>query len=461
MAPRLLRSIFLILVVFSNCAVAGLESPERMLGRSIYENGIGENRREIVAIIHGGVVLKGAAVACAGCHGRDGRGSGEAFIRAPDIRWFNLSKPYLARRIGAARTPYDSTSFAGMLRSGVTAGGGAIDPAMPRFDLTNDEIQALISYLSVIGSPSLENEPRLTILGLLPAEGTNSPADEFAWKLRNCSSNLDAGYRVAAIDIIHFDDPEEAIAKLEKRIRESPNSIILAPFLLGWESRYAEASARWKVPTVLPFAFLDPPRGNNWLYRFPGVQTQIKALLKFAKDNGRYQLSVVHNPDDALSSELAVFTKKAAVQYQIATDPKKVNINAAHSARLWLTPVTEGIGKYGFNPEELILVPALFYTREKGNALALKFPSARWAISYPYALQKRDHRVQDNPINVWARAACNVLSRLGDSNVTRRFLPDFILGSGRDFYLFPDPAEKQMLEQVFIADENDAPLFIP
>ena len=136
----LFRSILLLLFLFSNYASGGLEKVDVGLGRSIYEDGVGRGGREIVAMLHGGVVLKGGAVACAGCHGVDGRGSGEAFVRAPDIRWFSLSKPYSARRAGTAGTPYDSTSFASALRSGRTARGKPLDPAMPRFDLADDEI---------------------------------------------------------------------------------------------------------------------------------------------------------------------------------------------------------------------------------------------------------------------------------------------------------------------------------
>ncbi len=431
--------------------MAGLENAEINLGRSIYEKGIGRDGREIGATLHGGVALTGASIACAGCHGQDARGGGEAFIRAPDIRWLSLSKPYTARRAGAAGVPYDWASFAKALRSGVTADGTRLDPVMPYFSLADDEVASLVAYLSVINDLAIKKESRVVVLGLLPTPGQNAAADRLSRKMQNCPTNTSKN-RVAAIDILYFRDPEDAIAQMDKRILNNPNSIILAPYLLGWELEYLEASARWAIPTVLPFSFLDPPEENNWYYRFPGLQTQIKALLKSAKDDGRSRLSIVQDSNDALSLKLAAFSREAALQYQfqIATDPEEPVSEAIGSAKLWLTPLTDNAAARASRTAELMLVPALFYGAEKGIRLMHKLPGVQWRIAYPYMPQRKNNQPWRKPMDVWADAACEFLSILGEDTTTIETLPDIALRWEQDFFLLPRPSDSEILNRVYI-----------
>lgn len=402
-------------------------------------------------MLHGGVALTGASITCADCHGPDARGDGEAFIRAPDIRWLNLSKPYTARRAGAAGVPYDRASFARALRSGVTAGGTRLDPVMPRFSLAEDEVRSLIAYLSVIDDLAIKKESRVIVLGLLPTPGQNAAADSLAWKIQNCPTSTSKN-RVAAIDILYFSDPEDAIAQLDKRILNNPNSIILAPYLLGWESRYLEASARWAIPTVLPFSFLDPPEENNWYYRFPGLQTQIKALLKSAKDNGRSRLSIVQDSNDALSLKLAAFSREAALQYQfqIATDPEEPVSETIGFAKLWLTPLTDNAAARASGTSELMLVPALFYGAEKGDALTHKLSGVQWRIAYPYVPQRKNKQSWRKPLDVWLGAVCEFLTVLGEDTTTSKALPDIVLRWEQDLFLLPRPSNREILNRVYI-----------
>lgn len=433
--------------------MAGLENAEINLGRSIYEKGIGREGREIGATLHGGIALTGASIACAGCHGQDARGGGEAFIRAPDIRWLSLSKPYPARRAGTAGVPYDRASFSRALRSGVTASGTRLDPVMPRFSLADDEVASLVAYLSVINDLAIKKESGVVVLGLLPAPGQNAAADRLAWKMQNCPTSKSKN-RVAAIDILYFRDPEDAVVQLNKRIQNNPNTIILAPYLPGWESRYLEASARWAIPTVLPVSFLDPPEENDWYYRFPGLQTQIKALLKNAKDNGYSRLSIVQDSNDALSLKLAAFGREAALQYQfeIATDPEEPVSETIKSAKLWLTPLTDNAAARASRTGELMLVPALFYGAEKGDALMHKLRGVQWRIAYPYAPQRKDGKAWRKPMDVWAGAACEFMTVLGEDSTKSKISLDAVLRWEQDLSLLPRPNEREILNRVYITD---------
>lgn len=437
---------------FCSCALAETENGAVLLGRSIYEKGVGRDGREIGATLHGGVVLKGASLACAGCHGTEAQGGGEAFIRAPDIRWLSLSKRYLARRMGAAGVPYDRESFARALRSGVTASGTRLDPVMPHFSLADDEIDSLIAYLSIIDEPAIRGARPSMVLGLLPTQGKNAAADMLGWKMQNCPIKASQS-RFAVIDILYFRDPEDAIEQLTKRIQANPNTIVLAPFLIGWEDQYLAASAHWETPTVLPFSFLDPPGENNWHYRFPGLQTQIKALLESAKNAGRSHLKIIRS-DDALSLELASFSVEAALQYQLHIEPELENPvpEGIRSAKLWLTPITDNAIARTVKVGDLMLVPALFYGAENGNERVNKFKGVQWRIAYPYTPQRKGNHSWRKPIDVWGDAACEFLAVLSEHPIPLKTLPGSVLHWDQDLYVFPRPNAKEFMERVYIEE---------
>lgn len=450
---QILRSLLLSFLI-CNSTMAAVEDVQVDLGRSIYEKGIGRDGREIGAKLHGGVVLKGASVACAGCHGDDARGKTESFVRAPDIRWTNLSKRYTARLGGINAKPYDRNSFAKAVRSGVSSGGTRLDSVMPLFSLAEDEVEGLVAYLAVLNNLSAEKESRVVVLGLLPMPGQNATADQLAWKIKNCRETR-SEKPLAAIDIIYFRDPQDAITKLGKRIRDNPNSIILAPYLAGWEAQYVEATEPFGIPTVLPFSFLDPPEGKEegWYYRFPGLQTQIKALLKHAGSQGRSKLIIVEDRDSPLSVKLAAFSREVAHQYHfhIAKNQESPS-DTAHTARLWLAPLegdsSEGVGKTG----EMALIPALFLASEKGNVLIHKRPDVQWRIAYPYVPQQEKDRSWRKPTNVWGNAACEYLKTLDANERESKSSLDRALQWEQGLSLSALPEEWQLLNQVYISN---------
>ncbi|GKS69435.1 hypothetical protein W03_14390 [Nitrosomonas sp. PY1] len=420
------------------------------LGRSIYEKGIGRDGREIGAVIHKSISLKGAAIACIGCHGSDARGGGEAFVQAPDIRWLNLSKPYPARRIAASSMSYDQSSFSKVLRTGLTATDRRLDPIMPRFDLADDEINGLIVYLGTIDQPEHTEQNRLIILGLLPKSGQNTLADALDSKLKNCPTT-ENGSPITAIDMLYFDTPEDAMIKLNNRLSKNMNALVLAPFLLGWEQQYVEAMQHNNVPTVLPFSVLNPPDESNWVFPFPGLESQILALLKSAKAEGYMQLRIYSEPKNSLSTKLAAVAAKMASTYgmlEIINNSEAI-YQKNKIAILWLKQFdTDQINQNSLK-DELALIPAIFIKPSlaignfQGDSLQKKY------IAYPYNPKIAGSSVWRTPIDVWAGAVCKFLSLVGEKSISRNKLPE-ILQWENDFFLYDKPGLDLLSNQVFI-----------
>ncbi len=420
------------------------------LGRSIYEKGIGRDGREINAMIHGRISLKGAAIACISCHGMDARGGGEAFVQVPDIRWSNLSKLYPARRIGAAKAPYDQSSFSTVVRTGITTADRKLDPVMPRFDLADDEINSLIAYLSSIDQLKSSDQTQFVILGLLPKSGQNALADVLDSKLKNCPAT-ENGSPIAAIDMLYFDTPEDAMIKLNKRLSENTNTLVLVPFLPGWEHQYAKAMRYNNISTVLPFSVLNPPDESNWIFPFPGLESQILTLLKSAKAEGYMQLRIYSEPENLLSLKLSTVAIEMAIEHGmlVIADKSEKKHKQAKIATLWLKQFNSNQINQNSLGDELMLVPAIFINpnqvidNSQGNSLQKKY------IAYPYHPKATENGLWRAPVDVWADAACKFLSLVGEKSINPSKLPE-ILQWEEDLFLYHRPSFDLLSNQVFI-----------
>src|SRR5262245_25941456 len=64
-------------------------------GRQIYRQGTSQSGKEILAYIgDASVEVPASSIACAGCHGLDGRGKPEGGVNPSNVTWESLTKPY-------------------------------------------------------------------------------------------------------------------------------------------------------------------------------------------------------------------------------------------------------------------------------------------------------------------------------------------------------------------------------
>jgi mono/diheme cytochrome c family protein len=91
-----------------------------------------------------------ARASCAQCHGSDAKGRTISYMmtsfEAPDISWTTLSQPIKADN-GSIEPAYDPTTFARAVTKGIDSVGGALNPPMPRWDLTTVQVEGLIAFL--------------------------------------------------------------------------------------------------------------------------------------------------------------------------------------------------------------------------------------------------------------------------------------------------------------------------
>jgi mono/diheme cytochrome c family protein/ABC-type branched-subunit amino acid transport system substrate-binding protein len=130
----------------------------RNRGRDLYLSGRHADGRALTAYAAGNTVaLPADFAACVNCHGHEARGISEGGRDASDIRWLTLTKPYeVARADGRRRSPYDAAGLLVAITSGRDASGQPLDTAMPRFELTAQEVADLIAYLQYLDAPDAQ-----------------------------------------------------------------------------------------------------------------------------------------------------------------------------------------------------------------------------------------------------------------------------------------------------------------
>ena len=144
----LLHPLAALVLVF---AVIGLEAapvtddePDPGAGRRIYREGIRPSGEPLTAIVVGDVPVLGTQFSCQNCHGRSGMGAAEGRYLVPAIAGRFLFAPSSQ----PGRPAYDVESLARALREGRNPTGRTLDPLMPRFRFSDDEVAALAAYLA-------------------------------------------------------------------------------------------------------------------------------------------------------------------------------------------------------------------------------------------------------------------------------------------------------------------------
>jgi mono/diheme cytochrome c family protein len=130
-------------------------------GRALYLEGRRADGTPLLARRAGGLALAGSQAACVSCHRRSGLGGSEGRSYIPPITAASLFHAMPsgkgASAIGAGRPAYTGASIAHALRDGVDASGRPLDYLMPRYQLQDQEVKALVAYLrqlSVTSGPA-------------------------------------------------------------------------------------------------------------------------------------------------------------------------------------------------------------------------------------------------------------------------------------------------------------------
>ncbi len=133
------------------------------LGKLLYEKGILPSGQRISGVVQSDVSLRGEQLVCGNCHGRSGLGSAEG---PADGRYTTTTPPVTGTLLYQSvenkhkehydsriiRSAYTDASLKQAIRDGIGTDGRTLDPAMPRYTLSDEDLDLLIAYLKSLSS---------------------------------------------------------------------------------------------------------------------------------------------------------------------------------------------------------------------------------------------------------------------------------------------------------------------
>jgi mono/diheme cytochrome c family protein len=173
--------LFLLALPFVIAATPPPAQSPQTRGRQIYLRGESRSGRELVAVTGSDAVqVPAAALPCAGCHGYDGRGKPEGGTTPADISADSLRRPSDgARSNNRARPAYDDATLTRAIAMGIDSGRKPLDPTMPRYRMSRDDMRDLLAYLRLLGEekdPGLDDDA-ITIGVVLPETSGGAARD--------------------------------------------------------------------------------------------------------------------------------------------------------------------------------------------------------------------------------------------------------------------------------------------
>jgi ABC-type branched-subunit amino acid transport system substrate-binding protein len=290
-------------------------SEEQRRGQQIYLTGKSPSDQPIEARLNNsGAQLPATLMPCVNCHKFDGKGETEGGITPADIRWFNLTKPYGIRQSGINnstdngkgssknsgknRPPYNQRNIKKAIAMGIGSGGQALNQMMPRYQLSHQDMQDLVAYLTGLGSyqASGVSDQQINIGVILPRYTLprNRPQKSLAVKqvltAWFADLNQQGGIYQRQLQLVFIEPPadhsETALAQFKVTLKQSNVFAFVASHIDGIEALMADFSQSSGIPVIgafTPTPLLDFPLNRQIFYLLSGQNNQVLALQSFAK----------------------------------------------------------------------------------------------------------------------------------------------------------------------------------
>ena len=128
-------------------------TPAEYRGKVIYTTGRSASGRPLSFRLLGTEgLLPAKGLFCANCHGPDGKGGREGNMVIADITYGTLTRPLPALPPSdRARPAYTDALLARAITQGIDSSGQQLAAAMPRWVLSESELQDLLTYLKRLG----------------------------------------------------------------------------------------------------------------------------------------------------------------------------------------------------------------------------------------------------------------------------------------------------------------------
>jgi len=316
-SPLLVALLTTLLVLAAHPVHAATQSAADTAGKRIYREGLLPSGEPLRGRVRNGVVLSGAAAACATCHRRSGLGGGEGqntvrpiagrlLFEAPPSRTAQgLFSRYVAEE---DRPAYTRATLARALRTGVNPAGRKLDALMPRYALSDGEAKQLAAYLkqlapvtvpgvtsseihfATIVAPDVAPAQEEAMLAVLRAFFNDKNAGTRQERRRRevgrsviGSEQMYRSYRNWQLHVWRLEGaPESWAEQLERHYRQQPVFALLSGISAGdWQPMH-EFCERNEIPCLFPNVdFMEDAEASYSSFYFSrGLVLEAEVLAK-------------------------------------------------------------------------------------------------------------------------------------------------------------------------------------
>jgi ABC-type branched-subunit amino acid transport system substrate-binding protein len=272
---------------------------QQTAGKQIFTEGSSQSKTGIEAILGGGTSrIPGRLMPCASCHGADGQGRPEGGVTPSNITWDVLERPLTSSDPLARNRPaYDGASLRRAITEGIDPAGHELGVTMPRFRMSDADLDSLIAYLSVLGK---ESDPGLTntdirIGTIIPATGPlaetgTSFAEIIGAYLKDVNAQGGIYGRKIDLQVLRTEGAPSEIAAAAKRFVKDKNIFALLGVVApGAEQKVEDAMDAAGVPVITAFATRsgadEASEKSKVFYVLSGLSQQARVLVRFAREH--------------------------------------------------------------------------------------------------------------------------------------------------------------------------------
>jgi len=308
------------------------------LGRRIYQDGIDDSGKLLRGESAAKIVFQGTQAACIRCHRKSGLGTSEGnnvvtpitgaylFPEAVETDANATAKTTVELRAlsrsGIPRDSYTPETFARSLREGVNKSGKAMDPLMPRYELTERELAGLTEYLKSLSDysdPSVDKNSIHFATVVLPS-ATPQQSDAMLDVLKAFFADMNSGtrsekkrravayeamfrsYREWKLHVWRLTGPPEGWkAQLDQFYRQQPVFAVLSGIGSDSWQPLDEFCELHEVPCLFPNSDLPATNGGYYSFYFSrgmGLEADVLAGQFEPKLNRANKIVQIFRPGD-------------------------------------------------------------------------------------------------------------------------------------------------------------------
>lgn len=295
-------------VLLVSSAVCAQLTPSERRGKQIYLRGESPSGKQITAML-GDIDVPASTMSCAGCHGLRGEGKTEGGVTAGNLTWSNLLKPYgHTHPSGRKHGAFDERLFTRSLIQGLDPAGNKLAVAMPRYEMSPEDIADLTAYLKRIETdrdPGL-TESTITVGTILPKDGAlaeigTAMNDVLTAYFANINEKGGIYNRRIELQTIEAGaDAATTAANARTRIQNGELFAIVGGLSAGADKELAAITKEAEIPFIGPATLLtkvSAEDNRNLFYLLPGASHQARALVNFAAEKPalkKSRMAIVH-----------------------------------------------------------------------------------------------------------------------------------------------------------------------